>query len=308
MTSPARAGRLTAIQLRVDGELTARLLCGGPFSIVGGDEGEIALLPPGRVVAYLVAHGRTTGLYVFRTAGGGGRTVIPGVSEPVCLLLSSGRRGTAKRIRNFIRKVTSYGHRSLRAHRRVLDARGRGPARPPPTERPAAVIAPGALASELGRLVCAASVALVVTAGAAFLASQLTRNYTPSLPLGVYWIRPGLPITKGALVDFPIPPNARKLIADRYLPARFHLLKRVVAVEGDIVCLTDGSFFVDGISISTIARRDSIGRPLSAYEFCGPVTPGTAFVATPVPSSLDSRYFGPVPLSTLTVATPLWTS
>ena len=110
MTSPARSGRLTAIQLRVDGELTARLLCGGPFSIVGGDEGEIALLPPGRVAAYLVARRRTTGLYVFRTVVGGGRTVVPGVSEPVRLLLSSGRRGTAKRIHNFIRKVTSYGH------------------------------------------------------------------------------------------------------------------------------------------------------------------------------------------------------
>lgn len=112
MTSPiwAGTGRLAAIQLRGDGELTARLLFGAPLSIVGGDDGEIALLPPGRVAAYLVARRRTTGLYVFRTAGGGGRTVVPGVSEPVRLLLSSGRRGTARRIRNFIRKVTSYGH------------------------------------------------------------------------------------------------------------------------------------------------------------------------------------------------------
>ena len=110
MKSPVPCGRLTAIQLRVEGELTARLLCGGPFAIVAGDQGEIAILPPGRVAAYLVARGRTTGVYVFRTEEGGGRTVVPGVSEPVRLLLSSGRRGTAKRIRNFIRKVTSYGH------------------------------------------------------------------------------------------------------------------------------------------------------------------------------------------------------
>jgi hypothetical protein len=110
MKSPVPGGRLTAIQLRVDDELTARLLCGGPFSIVGGDAGEIALLPAGRVAAYLVVRRRTTGLYVFRPATAGGRTVVPGVSEPVRLLLSSGRRGTAKRIRNFIRKMTSYGH------------------------------------------------------------------------------------------------------------------------------------------------------------------------------------------------------
>jgi hypothetical protein len=103
-------GRLTAIQLRVDGGLTARLLCGGPFTIVAGDDGEIAILPPGRVAAYLVVRRRTTGLYVFRTAGGGDRTALPGVSEPVRLLLSSARRGTAKRIRNFVRRLTSYGY------------------------------------------------------------------------------------------------------------------------------------------------------------------------------------------------------
>jgi hypothetical protein len=107
----ASAGdRMTAIQLRVDGELTARLLCGGPFSIVVGEAGEIALLPLGRVAAYLVRRGRATGLYVFRTAIRGERTVLPGLSEPVRLLLSSGRRGTAMRIRNFIRNVTSYGY------------------------------------------------------------------------------------------------------------------------------------------------------------------------------------------------------
>ncbi len=157
-------------------------------------------------------------------------------------------------------------------------------------------------------MLCAGTVALILTTGTAVLASRLTRNYTPSLPRGVYWLRPGLPIKRGALVDFPIPPKARGLIADRYLPARFHLLKRVVALEGDIVCLADGRFLVNGLEIATIASRDSIGRPLPAFEFCGPVPPGTAFVATPVSSSLDSRYFGPVPLSALTVATPVWTS
>ena len=107
VTSPPR---LTAIQLRIDGEITARLLCGGPFSIVAGDAGEIALLPPGRVAAYLVARRRAAGLYVFRTASGGHQTTIPGVSEPVVLLMSSSRRGLARRIRNFIRKLTRYGH------------------------------------------------------------------------------------------------------------------------------------------------------------------------------------------------------
>ena len=157
-------------------------------------------------------------------------------------------------------------------------------------------------------MLCAAAVAASTVTASAMLASRLTRNYTPSLCVGVYWLRPGVPVMRGALVDFPIPANARSLIADRYLPARFHLLKRVVALEGDVVCLAGGQYVVNGESISQIANQDSIGRPLPAFGFCGPVPAGTAFVATPVASSLDSRYFGPVPLSALTVVSPLWTS
>lgn len=154
----------------------------------------------------------------------------------------------------------------------------------------------------------ALSIAALVVAGSAFAASRLTRNYTPSLPLGIYLLGPWLPVERGAIVDFEIPANARALIADRYLPARFHLLKRVVALEGDIVCFAEGRYRVNGVSISTIARQDSIGRPLPVFAFCGPVPAGAAFVATPASSSLDSRYFGPVSLSALTAATPLWTS
>jgi len=157
-------------------------------------------------------------------------------------------------------------------------------------------------------LLCAAALAASIVTTSALVASRLTRNYTPSLPLGVYWLRPGLPVSKGALVDFPIPSNARQLIAGRYLPARFHLLKRVVALEGDVVCLARGQYVVNGVSISAIATRDSIGRSLPMLGFCGPVPAGNAFVATPVASSLDSRYFGPVPISAVTVASPLWTS
>jgi hypothetical protein len=89
----ANADRLTAIQLRVDGDLTARLLCGAPFSIVGGEDGEIAVLPVGRVAAYLVVRRRTTGLYVFRTAGGGDRTRVPGSAS---LFACSFRAGGAR--------------------------------------------------------------------------------------------------------------------------------------------------------------------------------------------------------------------
>jgi conjugative transfer signal peptidase TraF len=156
-------------------------------------------------------------------------------------------------------------------------------------------------------LLWALGTAAFVTAGTALAASRLTRNYTRSLPLGVYWLRPGLAVTKGDIVDLAIPAPARALIVGRYLPAGFRLLKRVVAVAGDNVCFRDGRYEVGGVTISAIAPTDSIGRALPVFDFCGVVPDGMAFVATPVPSSLDSRYFGPVPIRTLTVARPLWT-
>lgn len=151
--------------------------------------------------------------------------------------------------------------------------------------------------------------AVLVTLGAGLLASRFTRNYTPSLPLGIYWLRPTLPITRGEVVDLPIPPSYRVFVFSRgYLPREIHLLKRVVAVAGDHVCLVDGRYEVNGVVVSRIAEADSRGRRLVAFRFCGVVLPGLAFVATPAPSSLDSRYFGPVPLNTLTIARPVWTS
>lgn len=193
-----------------------------------------------------------------------------------------------------------------------LSAMTSGPGRPAPSwpgrDRPGSCSPHSWLAKlRVRAFLLAVGVAALVTTGAAGAASRLTRNYTPSLPLGVYWLRPGLPPVKGEIVDLAIPSSARALIAGRYLPVGFRLLKRVVAVRGDYVCLFDRQYRVNGVEISTIAPVDSVGGALPIFSFCRDVPEGMAFVATSVPSSLDSRYFGPVPMDALTVARPLWT-
>jgi type IV secretory pathway protease TraF len=101
---------------------------------------------------------------------------------------------------------------------------------------------------------------------------------------------------------------AKSVVSERrYLPGGADLVKTVVAVPGDEVCLQQGRFEVRGRVIAAIREIDSRGRPLHPFGFCGPVPPGQAFVATAAPLSFDSRYFGPVPLSILTVVKPLWT-
>lgn len=73
------------------------------------------------------------------------------------------------------------------------------------------------------------------------------------------------------------------------------------------LCIDRGTFRVNGKPFGCLAARDSARRPLVPFSFCGVVPAGSAFVATSAPMSFDSRYFGPVSLSALTVAVPLWT-
>jgi conjugative transfer signal peptidase TraF len=147
-----------------------------------------------------------------------------------------------------------------------------------------------------------------VIASAAALAGRLTWNVTASLPRGLYAIDRGVGPARGDTVVFKVPVSVADLVlARRYLPDGAQLLKRVVAVAGDDVCLDGRLYAVDGQAIAAVRAEDSLGRPLPRYRFCGVVGSGEVYVATEAPRSFDSRYFGPVRVSDLTVVKPLWT-
>jgi conjugative transfer signal peptidase TraF len=158
------------------------------------------------------------------------------------------------------------------------------------------------------RLVGALAIATVVVVTARLLAPRFVWNLSASLPRGLYRLEPAAALRRGAVVSFSPPPAATALIsARRYLPDRASLLKLVVGLPGDFVRVDDTAYVVNGDVIGVIANRDSAGRPLAPRHYSGLVPPGLAFVASHAPLSFDSRYFGPVPLSTLTVAVPVWT-
>jgi conjugative transfer signal peptidase TraF len=157
-------------------------------------------------------------------------------------------------------------------------------------------------------LLLVALVAFSVCAAAVLAARRVVWNLTPSVPVGLYLRRVGARVTVGSTVVLPVPARARSLVLERhYLPPGAVLLKRVVALPGDRVCLDGETYLVNGRALARVGRADSRGRSLPLYRFCGEVPRGRAFVATAAPLSFDSRYFGPVDLSTLTVVTPLWT-
>ncbi len=162
--------------------------------------------------------------------------------------------------------------------------------------------------SLMGTLMCAGLATVSTGAGCRALARDVTVNVTASMPRGIYRVASGHPLRRGSIVVFVPPETARRLLTERRdLPSSFRLLKQMVAVPGDRVCIDAGRYIVGGHVISAVADHDRLGRPLEPYQFCGVVPDGRAFVAANGASSLDSRYFGPVRLADLIPVWPLWT-
>jgi type IV secretory pathway protease TraF len=87
------------------------------------------------------------------------------------------------------------------------------------------------------------------------------------------------------------------------------LLKRVLGVPGQLVCRLRSTITVDGIEMGEALERDSLGRALPVWQGCRTVRDGEIFLMNwDVRDSLDGRYFGPIPASSVIGrATPLWT-
>jgi conjugative transfer signal peptidase TraF len=97
------------------------------------------------------------------------------------------------------------------------------------------------------------------------------------------------------------------MAARSYLPSRASLLKIVVGLPGDDVRVDAAGVSINGRSFGPVPAADRRGRPLAPFVLSRHLLAGEAFVATPTPGSFDSRYFGPISLSSMVVARPLWT-
>ena len=141
-------------------------------------------------------------------------------------------------------------------------------------------------------------------------------NLTASLPLGLYREIPR-PARLGDLVAVCPPAEWARFGRDRgYLPpgrcdgGGAPLLKRIVAVEGQVVVIDAAGVAVDGQWLQTPASTiDRQGRPLPTWpEGHHRLGPGQLWIATSDPRSLDSRYFGPVTRdAVLATVVPVWT-
>ena len=162
------------------------------------------------------------------------------------------------------------------------------------------------------------SVALLIVPVVAWHAFGLRLNHTPSVPTGIWYSVERSPseLSRGDVVSVCLDDAHNALYRDRgYLRWAFEcegteaLLKPVGAVAGDRYLVTEAGIQINGELIPDTAplRADDRGRPLQ-WAGAGWLAPGYVFLISRFPASLDSRYFGPVPISQVRARMePLWT-
>jgi conjugative transfer signal peptidase TraF len=156
----------------------------------------------------------------------------------------------------------------------------------------------------------AAAVALAAGTLGPKPALRFVWNVSESVPTGLYRVRPpGRLIVTDLVVAYPPEPLAMLLAEGGYLPRGVPLIKRILALPEQAVCRKDLAITVDATEMGTARERDRRGRLLPVWQGCRAVRPGEVFLMNwDEPASLDSRYFGPLPLAAIVGrADPIWT-
>jgi conjugative transfer signal peptidase TraF len=132
-------------------------------------------------------------------------------------------------------------------------------------------------------------------------APRLIWNASGSVPIGLYAVHStGALRTGELLVVTPPEPLAMFLDTRRYLPKGVPLLKHIAALPGQTVCRTGDTISIDGSAVGAALDRDHLGRSLPVWHGCRVIATGEVFLMNRKSvASLDGRYFGPLPTTTI---------
>jgi type IV secretory pathway protease TraF len=154
------------------------------------------------------------------------------------------------------------------------------------------------------------AIGLAVVLGSAVVrdAPELVWNTTASAPTGFYRATPEPDPMIGDLVFVrPPEPLATNLATAGFLPKGALLVKQIAAVAPSLVCRAGALVTLDGQPAARALDRDRFGRPLPVWSGCRRLSVGEVFLLNEEPRSLDSRYFGALPVAGIVgKATPLW--
>ena len=129
----------------------------------------------------------------------------------------------------------------------------------------------------------------------------LVWNATASTPIGLYRVDRTGTFSVGDLVIAIPPEPTASFLADRgFLPRGVPLIKRVLALSRQTVCRSGLVITIGGFAMGTAREHDRRGRPLPNWQGCRTVENDTVFLTNrDEPASLDDRYFGAVPVSSI---------
>ena len=172
------------------------------------------------------------------------------------------------------------------------------------------------------RLIAIGGIVLLLASWSAYLCGARI-NRTHSLPKGLYWAVGKTP-ERGDIVTFwPDDSEPFRTARERgyIIPGRHNdrgaggydlMLKKLLAVPGDIVSLTDAGVSVNGVLVQNTRPldRDNIGDPLPVLRFENHrLRENEAlFLSDHLPRSFDARYFGIQDMRQIVeVVKPVWT-
>ncbi|PRD43069.1 peptidase [Phyllobacterium phragmitis] len=134
-------------------------------------------------------------------------------------------------------------------------------------------------------------------------------NASASVPVGLYRIVPADRIDVTDLAVVMPPDELAAFLGERgYLPRGVPLIKRVLALGGTEICRCGSAIIAYGMNYGQARGHDTRGRSLPVWKGCRTLGDGEAFFMNwDSPDSFDSRYFGPLPISTIVGrAVPIW--
>jgi type IV secretory pathway protease TraF len=162
------------------------------------------------------------------------------------------------------------------------------------------------------RLLFAVLVIITTTLVTAFCPPipRLVWNASPSVPVGLYVIRPAKNYQRGDLIAAN-PPSwlAKTLSNSGYLPRGVPLMKFIAATMRQRVCRFGNRITIDGKTVGFARDVDSLGRPLMTWKGCHTLNEGEVFLMNfNVRNSLDGRYFQTFRTAYIVGhAVPVWT-